>query len=311
MTNAFYSFPIRPEDILHYGVKRKSGRYPWGSGERPYQSYKRAIEGTGARSSYFTSERTIPKGTIMYRTTINKNESNDGSTSVTYLEPDRDLYRGGWIRQQANSFRFGIDGPDTYERKMTLTKDLRIPSRNTYKQVLKEVIDENPKLLKESVEASMNYMNPPGSSSRSLMIDSTRYRTVNQTFVETLKKKFYSDEKMWDGIVDRTYKRYKDMDIDEAYVRIALGLGYADNLKKVFFDKLSNKGYNAVVDEGSIGKEYANGIDPLIVFDSSALKNTSTRKISKDEELSAAKRRKEWQNETSKLFERYGKSWNK
>lgn len=24
-------------DILHYGVKRRSGRYPWGSGERPYQ----------------------------------------------------------------------------------------------------------------------------------------------------------------------------------------------------------------------------------------------------------------------------------
>lgn len=25
-------------DIVHFGIKRKSGRYPWGSGERPYQS---------------------------------------------------------------------------------------------------------------------------------------------------------------------------------------------------------------------------------------------------------------------------------
>ena len=26
------------EDILmHYGIKRRSGRYPWGSGENPYQ----------------------------------------------------------------------------------------------------------------------------------------------------------------------------------------------------------------------------------------------------------------------------------
>ena len=24
-------------DILHYGIKRRSGRYPWGSGENPYQ----------------------------------------------------------------------------------------------------------------------------------------------------------------------------------------------------------------------------------------------------------------------------------
>lgn len=25
-------------DIMHFGIKRRSGRYPWGSGERPYQS---------------------------------------------------------------------------------------------------------------------------------------------------------------------------------------------------------------------------------------------------------------------------------
>lgn len=25
-------------DIRHFGIKRKSGRYPWGSGKRPYQS---------------------------------------------------------------------------------------------------------------------------------------------------------------------------------------------------------------------------------------------------------------------------------
>lgn len=25
-------------DLLHYGIKRRSGRYPWGSGENPYQS---------------------------------------------------------------------------------------------------------------------------------------------------------------------------------------------------------------------------------------------------------------------------------
>lgn len=26
-----------PEDVSHYGIKRRSGRYPWGSGENPYQ----------------------------------------------------------------------------------------------------------------------------------------------------------------------------------------------------------------------------------------------------------------------------------
>lgn len=30
--------PSNAEELYHYGVKRKSGRYPWGSGKEPYQS---------------------------------------------------------------------------------------------------------------------------------------------------------------------------------------------------------------------------------------------------------------------------------
>lgn len=30
--------PKNNEELYHYGVKRKSGRYPWGSGKEPYQS---------------------------------------------------------------------------------------------------------------------------------------------------------------------------------------------------------------------------------------------------------------------------------
>ena len=29
--------PIAEDILMHYGVKRRSGRYPWGSGENPYQ----------------------------------------------------------------------------------------------------------------------------------------------------------------------------------------------------------------------------------------------------------------------------------
>lgn len=32
-----YKHPIRPDELYHYGIKRRSGRYPWGSGDRPYQ----------------------------------------------------------------------------------------------------------------------------------------------------------------------------------------------------------------------------------------------------------------------------------
>lgn len=28
---------VQPNDLLHFGIKRKSGRYPYGSGDRPFQ----------------------------------------------------------------------------------------------------------------------------------------------------------------------------------------------------------------------------------------------------------------------------------
>lgn len=35
-----YVYPIRSNELYHFGIKRRSGRYQWGSGERPFQSRK-------------------------------------------------------------------------------------------------------------------------------------------------------------------------------------------------------------------------------------------------------------------------------
>lgn len=32
-----------PEELFHYGTKGRSGRWPWGSGERPYQRLKKGV----------------------------------------------------------------------------------------------------------------------------------------------------------------------------------------------------------------------------------------------------------------------------
>ena len=31
------------DELMHYGIKRRSGRYPWGSGDNPYQHEARLI----------------------------------------------------------------------------------------------------------------------------------------------------------------------------------------------------------------------------------------------------------------------------
>ncbi len=33
-----YYYPVYNNELYHFGTKRHSGRYPWGSGDRPYQS---------------------------------------------------------------------------------------------------------------------------------------------------------------------------------------------------------------------------------------------------------------------------------
>lgn len=52
--NEFYEPPLKPDEIYHFGIKRRSGRYPWGSGERPYQSDEK-----GSRPKY--EKKTVDK----------------------------------------------------------------------------------------------------------------------------------------------------------------------------------------------------------------------------------------------------------
>lgn len=46
--------------LIHYGIKRRSGRYPWGSGKRPYQSLK-GVKGQYQIEEYTTPEREMRK----------------------------------------------------------------------------------------------------------------------------------------------------------------------------------------------------------------------------------------------------------
>lgn len=48
--NNFYIPPTKPNEIYHYGIKRRSGRYPYGSGDRPFQDRAASIAKTGIRT---------------------------------------------------------------------------------------------------------------------------------------------------------------------------------------------------------------------------------------------------------------------
>lgn len=58
--NDFYIAPQKPDEIYHYGIKGRSGRYPWGSGDRPYQRLEKRV-GKLERKVERTKKREVSK----------------------------------------------------------------------------------------------------------------------------------------------------------------------------------------------------------------------------------------------------------
>lgn len=264
---------ISNNDLVHYGMPRRSGRYPWGSGDRPYQSVKDSLKGNRRDPNYFQQERTIPKGTKMFRTTVNsKGDLNNKSTYVTYLQADRDLYKGGWVRSQGNSDK-------AYEIQMTLKEDLKIPSREIYKKALNESLKDK-KYLKESVTNYINMIYPPDSYKRMLVDDQLSKMNMD-----------------WGSFSDKMIKKYGNMSIDEKWSTMSMTLGLSNGLKEKVISILKTNGYNAMVDEAGVGgteSQVIEGIDPLIIFDSNILEVNKISEISRKDENKANREHIKW-----------------
>lgn len=276
------------DEIFHYGIKRRSGRYPYGSGDRPFQSEMKKKVKTALKGdrSYFRGGHTIPKGTVVYRTTSSEKDYSNGSTYVTYLEPDRNLYRGGQIRLRDGSQK-------SYEHRMELKEDLKVPSREILKEATDSVVKNNPKLVREIAKGWIDVWMPEGSLPYFDTFWDDELGAIN-------KKKV---QKMIDEIV----KNYKNKTIDEAFAMNTQSLGASPKFKEALIADLKKKGYNAMVDEAGVGAHVAEGVDPLIVFDSNkSLNYQSTSNISRREENKA---RQDYMNYIRKTRQRNRGDW--
>lgn len=58
--------PIAEEILMHYGMSRRSGRYPWGSGENPYQHSGDFLSRVDELKSQGMSDTEIAKARLIF-----------------------------------------------------------------------------------------------------------------------------------------------------------------------------------------------------------------------------------------------------
>lgn len=128
-------------ELYHYGIKRRSGRYPWGSGDRPYQS----LEGRLSREEY--RENAIYENDKKIRNMqINANTKKIIFTSVGIMGISAAVYLG---------YKYNAVGriSDVLKDKNLLTLPLKDISKN---KLIKDCMQQSMVSIKEIIDSEGN-----------------------------------------------------------------------------------------------------------------------------------------------------------
>lgn len=311
---------MQGEWLAHHGIEGQK----WGvRNGPPYpldpKMYKKAqyaqkqrnkLANKGVRPEEFRQRHVVPKGTTIYRTTVNPNEDQNGPMYISYIDADRQNYRGGWVRQTAGADR-------AYENQYTLQEDLVVPSRQELSKVVYDIVKGNPRLLKDVVAKHLELMLPEGSMEAYERTQSIveRYeiesgRHFNENEVDRAYERAYKEYAK--DFVKEELKRMGNAPISELYFTAAQTFGVNPELKGAVIQELSKRGYNAVTDEASVGGQNGyrqEGYDPLIIFDGNMLQKNSTSAISDKEEADASRLYNQWANNAYRNARDSGRAW--
>lgn len=261
-------------------------------------------------------EKTIPKGSKMYRVTP---EAKDGKPSksayVTYLDTDRNMYKEGTlVKQYADKKR---DDP-VYEHEFELKTDIRIPSLKTVRQIQDQVLSDEKKKLEVVKSYVESHMMNDGYTRKDISILSDTATKVNSATTDDQRRQVYKNlcKKYGDQKGDEYY--YSSMYIAEAKdwvntrdsLVVEQSLGRASATKASIIKELRKQGYNAMYDNASIGVEsdgrynkQQEGIEPLIIFDAEAsLKKVNTRRVDTDEQRESGRKYEQWKTHRTEVL---------
>lgn len=164
----------KPSVLLHYGIPRKSGRYPWGSGEDPYQSsrsFKFLKEYTELKNSGLYSNTEIAKKMGMSTTELRNN--------ITWARREEREYRHNAVKAMSEQ---GV--PNTEIAKRLGISEGSVRNYISDKKPLTHVqFDNITKAVEDGVD-KFEYLDVGVGVERQLGVSRTRFNKVVDKLVE-------------------------------------------------------------------------------------------------------------------------------
>ena len=310
---------METNELMHFGIRGMK----WGV--RRFQNKDGTLTAAGKarldkkqiRTEENLIEKTIPKGTTMYRVTPHeKDGSTQKSKYVTYLEQDRNLYKEGSVVKSYIADKGKDDS--VYEHRYQLKTDVKIPSLKTVREIEEKVVstekarDEVAKSwVKERMIAfgemdakSLNRASEIAKQLKNAHVD--KYKSLYKELCKEYDE--YEADSILEGAKNIHYAR-EWVDTND-YLTIERSLGMANNVKNGIIKELKKLGYNAMYDNAGIGvksdgkyNKVQEGVEPLIIFDSdSTLQSVSTRKINTVEQKLSATQYEQWKKDRDKTL---------
>lgn len=314
---------IHNGELYHWGVRGMR----WGI--RRYQNKDGSLTELGRkhlaenriRTEDNLVEKTIPKGTKMYRVTpYEKDGTKSKSTYVTYLDMDRAMYKEG-THVRTNSGKDSND-PSVYEHEFELKTDIRIPSLKTVRDIEKRVVsNENRRLEVAKSWMESHMMADDGFTKTDITIMSNVADNYNKAKTTEQKRALYKElcSKYGNELGDMYYHQSRSIseaknwiDTNDSLI-IEQSLGRSHHVKNDIIKELKKLGYNAMYDNASIGvksngqyNKQQEGVEPLIIFDSkSTLNELGTKRVDLAERRESGLEYERWKNERSRVLKKY------
>lgn len=231
----------------------------------------------------------VKKGTRIYRVTPNRNEKEEGSTYVTYLRPDRDMYRGAFAKQGGFHNYYKLEPNDPlYESVYKLKSDLKVATYDEQRKVVNKLLKkDDPELLKDLCK---NLANERLEFIDELQKRYDQFRKENPNAKiatsERLRELYMEGTRNGEELANKRLKEMGNMSTREFYESVASMFGTETLIRERVISELKAKGYNAMIDQASVkqgtgDEQIIEGYAPMIIFDrGEVLNKIKSKKIS-------------------------------